>query len=190
MHYITISSRAEQVSWRPRGMGRLLVPGYPIGADLCPSPLLSSLLTFSHTSTLFGYPDPCVHPSDIPGLHSISEALEAACFISGIHWRLSWALHGGVKDQRLPWVLFSHVQVGFPLSLLLSSSLCPPILPHLPLLLLLLLHKRPSPSYWLWQVISVCSLGKQASLVHTPGKGTPRLSVTLKVPSMCAHVRL
>lgn len=60
------------------------------------APLLSSLLTFSHSSTPFGYPDPCVHPSDIPGSHSISEALEAACIISCIHWRLSWALHGGM----------------------------------------------------------------------------------------------
>lgn len=190
-------------------MGRLLVPGYPIGADLCPSPLLSSLLTFSHTSTLFGYPDPCVHPSDIPGLHSISEALEAACFISCIHWRLSWALHGGmIAGMGEAWETFLTHRSGencssrtrdyrgrcfhtFKLVFLSPSS---PLLPYVLLFFLiflfLLLHKGPSPSYWLWQVISVCSLGKQASLVHTPGKGTPRLSVTLKVPSMCAHIRL
>lgn len=139
---------------------------------LTSAPLLSFLFTFSHSSTPFGYPDLCVHPSGIPGSHSIPEAREAACVISYIHWRLSWALHGEriaemgaacemfltrrlgenlfIKDQRPPWVLFSHLQIGFPLSLLPSSSSCPPILPHLPLLLLLL-HKRQSPSYCLWQ---------------------------------------
>lgn len=40
VHYITISGQAEEMNWRPREMGHLLVPGHVIGADLRSFPFL------------------------------------------------------------------------------------------------------------------------------------------------------
>lgn len=143
---------------------------------LTSAPLLSSLLTFSHTSTLFGYPDPCVHPSDIPGLHSISEALEAACFISCIHWRLSWALHGGmIAGMGEAWEMFLTHRSGenyssrttdyrgrcfhtFKLVFLSPSS---PLLPYVLLFFLIFLFS-PSSSFFTKGHLLLIGCGKSS----------------------------